>query len=67
MGRLLGVGHLVVRLHATQPGIPVAGGWSLDEDGMLPIPDGPGLGVTVDLDAVARYADRPETLAALRG
>jgi L-alanine-DL-glutamate epimerase-like enolase superfamily enzyme len=31
------------------------GGWRLDADGMLPIPDGPGLGVRLDLDAVARY------------
>ncbi len=36
----------------------VIGGWSLDADGMLAIPDRPGLGVTIDLDAVARYADR---------
>jgi L-alanine-DL-glutamate epimerase-like enolase superfamily enzyme len=42
------------------------GGWALDGDGMLAIPDGPGLGVTVDLDAVARYADRPEAVARLR-
>src|SRR5207245_3443743 len=27
----------------------VLGGWSLDQDGMLPIPDTPGLGVSVDL------------------
>jgi D-galactarolactone cycloisomerase len=32
-----------------------AGGWQLDEDGMLPIPDAPGLGLSLDLDAVARY------------
>jgi D-galactarolactone cycloisomerase len=31
------------------------GGWSLDADGMLAIPDTPGLGLTLDLDAVARY------------
>jgi D-galactarolactone cycloisomerase len=31
-------------------------GWVLDDDGMLPIPDGPGLGVRLDPDAVARYA-----------
>ena len=42
------------------------GGWTLDADGMLAIPDAPGLGITVDLDGVARYADRPEALAALR-
>ena len=34
----------------------VVGGWQLDEDGMLPIPDGPGLGIELDMDAVARYA-----------
>lgn len=31
------------------------GGWSLDGDGMLAIPDGPGLGIDLDWDAVARY------------
>ena len=34
-----------------------AGSWKLDEDGMLSIPDTPGLGLTLDLDAVAKYAD----------
>ncbi|MGI8959904.1 MAG: mandelate racemase/muconate lactonizing enzyme family protein [Bryobacteraceae bacterium] len=29
--------------------------WQLDEGGMLPIPDGPGLGITIDLDAVEKY------------
>ncbi len=33
-----------------------AGGWALDADGMLPIPDTPGLGLQLDLDAVARYS-----------
>jgi L-alanine-DL-glutamate epimerase-like enolase superfamily enzyme len=32
-----------------------AGGWALDEEGMLPIPEAPGLGLTLDVDAVARY------------
>jgi D-galactarolactone cycloisomerase len=32
-----------------------AGGWHLDADGMLAIPTGPGLGITLDPDAVARY------------
>ncbi len=32
------------------------GGWQLDQDGMLPIPQTPGLGVELDSDAVARYA-----------
>jgi D-galactarolactone cycloisomerase len=31
------------------------GGWSLDADGMLAIPDGPGLGVALDPDAVGRH------------
>ncbi len=33
----------------------VVGGWQLDEDGMLAIPDAPGLGVTLDMDAVAKF------------
>jgi L-alanine-DL-glutamate epimerase-like enolase superfamily enzyme len=32
----------------------VEGGWKLDADGLLAVPDGPGLGVTLNLDAVAR-------------
>ncbi len=32
------------------------GGFKLDEDGMLPVPAGPGLGIRLDLDALARYA-----------
>ena len=32
-----------------------AGGWTLDKDGMLSIPDTPGLGVALDPDAVSRY------------
>ena len=32
-----------------------AGGWRLDADGMLPIPDKPGLGLTLDPDAVKKY------------
>ena len=31
-------------------------GWKLDADGMLAIPDAPGLGVTLDVDAVARHS-----------
>ena len=31
------------------------GGWHLDPDGMLPIPDSPGLGVRLDPDEVAKY------------
>ena len=33
-----------------------AGGWRLDAEGMLPIPDGPGLGIEIDLDALARHS-----------
>lgn len=33
----------------------IEGGWSLDEEGMLAIPDAPGLGVSVDEKAVARF------------
>jgi L-alanine-DL-glutamate epimerase-like enolase superfamily enzyme len=32
-----------------------AGGWQLDADGMLPIPERPGLGVELDKDALRRY------------
>ena len=34
------------------------GGWELDEDGMLPIPDAPGLGLTLDMEAVAKYSTK---------
>jgi L-alanine-DL-glutamate epimerase-like enolase superfamily enzyme len=33
----------------------VLGGWHLDEEGMLPIPTSPGLGIDLDPDAVAKY------------
>jgi L-alanine-DL-glutamate epimerase-like enolase superfamily enzyme len=33
----------------------VAGGWTLDAEGMLPIPDGPGLGIRLDSEALTRY------------
>lgn len=39
----------------------VANPWQLDEDGMLPIPDVPGLGIRLNLDAVAKYGDAPLT------
>lgn len=32
-----------------------AGGWTLDADGMLPIPDAPGLGIELDQSALSRY------------
>jgi D-galactarolactone cycloisomerase len=33
--------------------------WQLDADGMLPIPDAPGLGLTLNLDALERYTREP--------
>lgn len=33
----------------------VASKWQLDEDGMLAIPDAPGLGICLDFDAVEKY------------
>src|ERR1700681_4655336 len=33
-----------------------AGGWRLDAEGMLPIPDKPGLGIAIDLAALAEYS-----------
>jgi D-galactarolactone cycloisomerase len=30
----------------------VVGGWTLDADGMLPVPAGPGLGISLNLDAL---------------
>jgi L-alanine-DL-glutamate epimerase-like enolase superfamily enzyme len=33
-----------------------AGGWSLDDDGLLLIPEDPGLGLELDMDAVNRYS-----------
>src|SRR5436190_1341426 len=33
-----------------------AGGWKLDADGMLAIPDKPGLGLTIDSEALKRYS-----------
>jgi D-galactarolactone cycloisomerase len=41
-----------------------AGGWGLDADGMLPIPEKPGLGLTLDPDAVAKFT-RGEALLPL--
>lgn len=37
----------------------VEGGWRLDEDGCLDIPSGPGLGVSLDREAVEKYGTRP--------
>jgi D-galactarolactone cycloisomerase len=33
-----------------------AGGWKLDADGFLPIPDRPGLGIEINPDALMRYS-----------
>jgi D-galactarolactone cycloisomerase len=33
----------------------VEGGWRLQADGTLAIPQGPGLGISLDIDALARY------------
>ena len=43
----------------------VANPWQLDVDGMLAIPDKPGLGIALDLDAVARYTGGKRLLADL--
>ncbi len=45
---------------STSPGSPfidelVDAAWDLDADGMLRIPDGPGLGISINMDAVERY------------
>jgi D-galactarolactone cycloisomerase len=47
------------------PGSPfidelVEGGWRLEPDGTLAVPQGPGLGVSVDEDALARFTGREE-------
>ncbi len=33
-----------------------ANGWKLDAEGLLPIPDAPGLGLELDADVVAEYS-----------
>jgi L-alanine-DL-glutamate epimerase-like enolase superfamily enzyme len=30
--------------------------WKLDPDGMLAVPDGPGLGISINLDSVEKYS-----------
>lgn len=37
----------------------VDGGWHIDEQGFLRIPDSPGLGITLDMDALAHFTDVP--------
>lgn len=39
-----------------------AGGWKIDAEGMLPIPTTPGLGLTLDPDAVAKYTGKARLL-----
>jgi L-alanine-DL-glutamate epimerase-like enolase superfamily enzyme len=34
----------------------ITGGWKLDADGMLAIPDKPGLGITMDVEALKKYS-----------
>lgn len=34
--------------------------WKLDEDGMLAIPDSPGLGIELDRDAIHKYGTNPQ-------
>jgi L-alanine-DL-glutamate epimerase-like enolase superfamily enzyme len=41
----------------------VAEPWRLDADGMLTIPDVPGLGIRLNPDAIAKYGDAPLTEA----
>ncbi|MFC8937994.1 mandelate racemase/muconate lactonizing enzyme family protein [Streptomyces griseoincarnatus] len=41
----------------------VTGGWPLDADGYLDIPSGPGLGVSLDQEAVEKYGTRPQFAA----
>jgi L-alanine-DL-glutamate epimerase-like enolase superfamily enzyme len=39
-----------------------AGGWRLDEEGMLPIPGEPGLGLELNSDSLAKYCGNPHLL-----
>jgi D-galactarolactone cycloisomerase len=38
-----------------------AGGWRLDSEGMLPIPDQPGIGLDIDLAALAECSHSNES------
>ena len=40
----------------------VVGGWHLDADGMLPIPDQPGLGVSLNREALGEYTRGKKSL-----
>ncbi|GAA4872887.1 mandelate racemase/muconate lactonizing enzyme family protein [Saccharopolyspora cebuensis] len=44
----------------------LAAPWTLDADGMLPIPEGPGLGIELDRAGLGRYADVDALLGAGR-
>ncbi|PZS31747.1 MAG: mandelate racemase [Pseudonocardiales bacterium] len=35
----------------------LVGGWKLDDDGMLTVPDAPGLGIELNLDVLGRFTD----------
>jgi L-alanine-DL-glutamate epimerase-like enolase superfamily enzyme len=41
----------------------VATPWQLDADGMLAIPDTPGLGIELDMDKVAHYSGGEKLIA----
>ena len=43
----------------------VAQPWSLDQDGMLPIPDTPGLSIQLNLDALAAYVSETDFINCL--
>jgi L-alanine-DL-glutamate epimerase-like enolase superfamily enzyme len=33
----------------------VESSWQIDADGMIPVPDGPGLGISLNMDAVEKH------------
>jgi len=43
-----------------------SGGWKLDAEGMLPIPQGPGLGIEINFDALEQFTGPQSSLLALR-
>jgi len=38
------------------------GGWAIDDEGCLAIPDGPGLGLELDVNALSRFTPNPSRL-----
>jgi L-alanine-DL-glutamate epimerase-like enolase superfamily enzyme len=44
----------------------VEGGWTLDHEGMLRVPDGPGLGISLDMDAVKKHTRQASAPAGSR-